>query len=283
MIRIASRGLAEPNRLQRWLLKWSFRWRKRLEPRVIVADGDHRSVFRCETLLDAARPMSLWTKEEGTMRWISAEVRAGDRFMDVGANVGIYTLAAAHRVGAEGRVYAFEPHKPNALTLMRNVAASELSERVTVFGCALSDEPRVLTFHYLSLASGSSGSQLGHRRVAGQSRDFAAAASEVLFATSVDRLIADQVIPVPTLVKIDVDGNELSILRGMRAMLCGSPRPRSVQVELNEGEQEAVVGFLESCGYQLVERHLTAIGKQRVAAGAKIEEIAHNAIFAPYQ
>jgi FkbM family methyltransferase len=164
---------------------------------------------------------------------------------------------------------------------MRNLALSELSDRVTVFGCALSDEPRVLTFNYHSLASGSSGSQLGHRRVAGQSRDFVAAASETLFATSVDRLIADAVIAAPTLVKIDVDGNELQILHGMRALLGGSPRPRSVQVELNEGEQAAIVGFFESCGYRLVERHLTAIGKQRVARGAKIEDIAHNAIFEP--
>lgn len=281
MIRFASKGLAVPNRLQRFVLKSSFRLRRALEPRVILADGDYRSVYKCETLLDAARPMSLWTKEEGTMRWISAEVRAGDIFMDVGANIGIYTLAAAHRLGPGGSVYAFEPHKPSALALMRNLALSELSDRVTVFSCALSDQPRILRFNYFSLASGSSGSQLGHRRIAGEERDFAAVASEMLFATTVDRLIADELISPPSLVKIDVDGNELQILQGMRSLLIGSRRPRSVQVELNVGEQTAIIEFLNGCGYRLVERHLTATGKSLSARGIALERIAHNAIFRP--
>ncbi len=151
------------------------------------------------------------------MRWIDGDVRAGDIFMDIGANFGIYTLASAHRVGKTGKVYAFEPHKMNGITLLRNLEASGLADRVDFFACALSDASTVLPFNYVSLASASSGSQLGHTRVPGASKDFRPVAREMLAAVTIDELMANGSIKAPNLVKIDVDGNEIKILRGMKS------------------------------------------------------------------
>ena len=244
-------------------------------------ENGHLSTFACENAFDAYRPTTLWIKEEGTMRWIDSEVRSGDVFMDIGANIGIYTIAAAHRVGSGGTVYAFEPHKVNALSLLRNVGLSQLSERVRVFSCALSDESRVLEFFYRSLESASTASQLGHTQIPGSDAKFRPVAAEMVFATTVDRLIADGVILPPHLIKIDVDGNEIQILRGMQQLLSGAQRPRAVQVELNVGEQQAITQFMQRCGYELAERHLTFAGKQAQAAGEPLENIAHNGIFRP--
>src|SRR5690606_36929499 len=160
-------------------------------------------------------PLSLWIKEPGTMAWIDREVRAGDRFLDIGANIGIYTIAAGRRVGAEGKVYAVEPHKANVLTLMRNIAANGFEDRVEVLPFALADVCKVLRFNYVSLESASTGSQLGSNRVETSNDTFTTVASEHLPAMTVDDLIAEGAIERPSLVKNDVDGIELAILKGM--------------------------------------------------------------------
>ena len=135
-----SDGRRLPNRLEKILLKAASGLRgDLLLLRVRLDDKGYRSVYSGEQADGNDR--CVVDKEEGTMRWIDGEVRAGDIFMDIGANIGIYTLAAAHRVGKKGRVYAFEPHKVNGITLLRNLEASGLADRVDFFACALSDAP----------------------------------------------------------------------------------------------------------------------------------------------
>lgn len=63
----------------------------------------------------------------------------GDVYVDVGANIGYYTLVAAQRVGPHGKVIAYEPDKDNFALLQANVALNGLSQ-VQVFPCALSDK-----------------------------------------------------------------------------------------------------------------------------------------------
>jgi hypothetical protein len=67
----------------------------------------------------------------------------------------------------------------------------------------------------------------------------------------------------------------------MQGLLRGASRPRAVQVELNVGEEAAITGLLEECGFALTDRHLTYAGKKAQAAGVPLSEIAHNAIFRP--
>jgi FkbM family methyltransferase len=281
MIRLRSKGLSQPTGGQKLLLKLIQSTRRALLAEVRLKDERFDSTFRCETYLEASRPMSLWVKEEGTMRLLDDELREGDVFMDIGANIGIYTIAAAHRVGSGGKVYAFEPHKVSVLSLMRNVAANGFQDRVSVFSCALSDRPAIAEFNYNSVSSGSSGSQLGHTRKAGRDVTFEPVAREMVLATSVDALIADRTVRPPALVKIDVDGNELAILRGMSALLAGPARPRAIQVEINVGEQAAIEQFFTGCGYEQVATHLTTAGKKAAARGRAMEQIAYNAIFRP--
>lgn len=269
------------SRGERFVLRLVNSLRKRLVVRVRLSDRGAAATYLCENIVDAQRPISLWVKEQGTMEWIAAEVGPDDVFMDIGANIGIYSIAAAQRMGAGGTVYAFEPHKVNGLSLLRNVAANDLQERIRFFSCALSDREGMLAFNYASLAAASTASQLGHRRVAGSAAEFAPVATEMVFATSVDRLIEAGTIEPPTLVKIDVDGNEIAILRGMAALLGGKRRPRAVQVELNVGEHDAIAGLMQDAGYALARRHFTHAGKAAQDAGVPIERIAHNAIFAP--
>lgn len=275
----ASDGSRYLGRRERFVMRMMASLRKRLHVVVEVGDRVHQTRYVCETAMDAQRPLSLWIKEAGTMAWIEAEVRPGDVFMDIGANVGIYSLAAAMRMGGEGVVYAFEPHKVNALALLKNVAANGLQERVRVVSCALSDGEGMLDFNYQALGSASSASQFGHRRVPGSADEFVPVASEMVYGSRVDHLVETGAIRAPTLVKIDVDGNELAILRGMTGLLRGRQRPRAVQVELNAGEHDAITAFMTGCGYALARRHDTHEGAKARARGDAPATIAHNAIF----
>jgi len=276
---VSERGRRELNGFEKLWFDAKAALRGALVSEVTIEDGPYRTVFLCENRTQAYRALSLWMKEAGTMEWIDQHVKPGERFLDIGANVGIYTLAAAHRVGAGGRVYAVEPHKPNAVSLMRNVLRNGLQDRVDVLTVALSDQRMIATFNYKDLSPSSTGSQLGATNVSG--KEFRVAASEVVLGLSVDELIDIKAMGAPHHVKIDVDGIELAILRGMSKLLASADRPRTLQVELNVGEHDAVEGFMATNGYRLDHRHFTAIGKKQMAQGKDVAQIAHNAVFMP--
>ena len=246
---------------------------------VKVADGPFSSTFWCENKTDAQRAIAFRLKEVGTMQWIDEEIGEGDIFLDIGANIEIYSIAAGHRVGTNGCVYAFEPHKINAVALLRNIVLSGLSSRIVVFSIPLSGNSEVLQFNYKSLDSASSGSQFGSNRLPGSDKEFRPVASEMAFGMSIDDLIAQGGIQPPTMIKIDVDGNELPILTGMRKLLSGTFYPRVIRVEINAGEEDKIADFLGGCGYQLDKFHYTRSGQRQFDRGVDPKHIAKNAIF----
>jgi FkbM family methyltransferase len=225
--------------------------------------------------------MSLWIKEAGTMRWIDGEVRAGDIFMDIGANIGIYTLAAAHRVGKTGKVYAFEPHKMNGITLLRDLEASGLADRVDFFACALSDASTVLPFNYVSLASASSGSQLGHTRVAGGEPRLQAGGARDAgggHRRRVDGRRNDQGAE-PRENRRRWKRNQDSKRHEKAADRQGPPARPAGGAQCRRADE--IVSFLAECGYALAERHHTRHGEKQIQRGIPLEKVAHNAIFRP--
>jgi len=223
--------------------------------------------FAVETPVEHWRVQTLLTKEEGTIRWLQRVCRPDDIFLDVGANIGIYTIFAARLVRY---VIAVEPHLGNAISLLKNVDLND--GRVMVVTDALGDITGWFPFHYQSLVAGTSGSQLGHTRLE-DGGEFRPARTVSKFTTTVDALGFE-----PTLVKIDVDGNEPDILRGMAKLLTQRP-PRSIQVEVHRDTRDLLDTMLTAYGYRLVERHHTAQGKKRIADGAAELDVAHNAVY----
>ena len=67
---------------------------------------------------------------------------AGDVFVDIGANSGYFSVLAALRVGARGRVFAFEPNPAVRRQLERHIGLNAIADRVTTSELALSDEDR---------------------------------------------------------------------------------------------------------------------------------------------
>jgi FkbM family methyltransferase len=139
--------------------------------------------------------------EQGTEALLRHVLKTGDTFVDVGANVGFYARMASVLVGESGRVFAFEPLS-SALRLSK--MNTESLTNVVVDARALSDHNGEADFHVRyqgdtsSLLPGDAGSRV---RVG---------------VTTLDaRLLSEGVAPTRVdFIKIDVEGAELSVLRG---------------------------------------------------------------------
>jgi FkbM family methyltransferase len=280
-MRIISDGRSwPPHRLvRRWRQFW-FDRRDALACEVEIRDGGETHRFRCAGMLELSRCMGLFTKESGTCEWIQGEVRPGEVFYDIGANIGLYTILAGKRIGPHGKVYGFEPHGPNFARLLDNIALNGLQDVVTPCSVALHDRPGFFSFNYVSSEPGSADSQLATTRRSAET-DYRPEIAELKYAASIDALISDGVLQPPHHVKLDVDGNELFILRGMTCLLRSADRPRSIQVEINKRHKDEIVPFMTEHGYELANRHYTRSGQKRIARGEDPEGYAYNAIFRP--
>jgi len=233
--------------------------------------------FICEDELELWRAKSLLSKEKGTVAWIQREVHVGDVFYDIGASTGIYALLAALQL-VEGQVVAFEPNLLSAASLLRNAAANGFLHRLTVLTSALHDHEGYLPFHYTKLRAGVSGSQLG-QAVSETGELFEPEFTELKHATTVDRLIREKVIRPPTLVKLDVDGNEAAVLAGMEACLRDPQGPRQVQVEMHPETAAALILQMARYGFRERERHRTLFGDEAIARGTDPAKVFYNLIF----
>lgn len=228
------------------------------------------------TVQEKWRAETLLTKEPGTIRWIEANVRPGDVFYDIGSNIGLYALYAAERIG-EGFVYAFEPHISTAKSLLKNVSLNDCGKRIHVVTSALHDTMGFFTFNYRKMGIGSSGHQLGHP-VDEFGRAFIPEATEIKFSVTINAMILMGAIQPATLIKLDVDGNELAILRGMEPWIKTAPL-RSIQVEVHPRDKLQVLQFMEPYGFELTDTHYTAGGQESIATGVPPEKVSHNVVF----
>jgi FkbM family methyltransferase len=244
-----------------------------------LRDADYEYKFVYHTAEEKRRAERLFTKEPGTIRWLTNTLQAGDVFFDIGANIGSYTIFAGHRIGSTGAVYGFEPHLPNAISLLKNIEVNLLRDRVRMIAIPLSDRDAFEEFQYFSLNPSRSHSQLGRSDLAGE--HFDPAATELKHGWRLDTFISSGILPIPNVIKIDVDGLEPGIVSGMSELLHSPQRPRSVQIEV--GEEDAcqhISAHMERAGYVMVERHWTESGRQRVEADPRAE-LPCNTIFEP--
>lgn len=243
--------------------------------------GNYEITFLCRSDLEQMRARTLATKEMGTIDWILSDLKRGQVFYDIGANIGVYSLLAGRHLDGTGLVCAFEPHAVNVSGLLANAKANQLEERLKVFSCALNDCEGFFEFEYSSLNPGAAFNSLIAETdaIPQASKKHNSTIKEMKAAFSVDNLIARGVIPPPHHIKIDVDGIELRIVHGMQALLRGTQSPLSIQVEIDPATAQEVHCLMRSHGYTETFRHDTMAGKKSIEDGASPDTIAHNVIF----
>jgi FkbM family methyltransferase len=267
-----------PHRYLRKFHRWLLTLRQPLARDIEITDGSTAYRFRCETVREFDRCLKLFSKEPGTVAWITTEVKRGQVVYDIGANIGVYTILAARQAGPNGKVYAFEPHAANFARLIDNVIRNNLQEVVIPCCVALDAEAGFSHFNYDSVNAGTSNSQFSADSGA-DTHSQGSEIAELKYATSIDRLMESGRIAPPHHIKIDVDGNEHRILQGMTRLLGSSLAPSTIQVELNEPHTGEILAFLQARQYTLIEKHYTRSATRRMeqTGGNQIEGC--NAIF----
>jgi len=200
---------------------------------VKIVRGDREVEFAVKNATTAWRAQSAMTKEPGTISWIE-EFRPGEVLVDIGANVGIYSLCAARF--NDVRVFAFEPESQNFALLNENIHRNSLDELVTAYCVALSNQTRFDLLYLTEFGAGGSCHSFGASLSPGL-KPRPSPFRQGCFATTLDALVVQGVIPVPQHVKIDVDGIEHKVVGGADATF-RDPRVKSVLVELNSALDE---------------------------------------------
>jgi FkbM family methyltransferase len=154
---------------------------------------------------------------------ISKILRAGEHFVDVGANIGIVTLIASKVVGEHGKVYAIEALPSTRDQLIQNLSLNS-TKNVVVVPFALLDQNRDANFYASEDGNigGSSLSSSGNkaRPVMVEGRTF-------------NSLLADGTIERCDVLKIDIEGAEVLALNGMGSLFERS-KPRAVMIEISD-------------------------------------------------
>ncbi|RQX84314.1 FkbM family methyltransferase [Burkholderia anthina] len=152
--------------------------------------------------------------ERGTRLLIEKLLNPGDCFVDVGANIGMHTLAAARAMGGHGKIIAFEPFGPTKQLLERTIWLNGFSLMTDIHQAAVSNEAGL---HQLFLGAAS-----GHHSIFPLDEDTGMDAPPV----EVPLVRLSDIIPATQnvqLLKIDVEGAELQVLESATPVIENNP------------------------------------------------------------
>jgi FkbM family methyltransferase len=189
----------------------------------------------CDSPIEQWRADTFETKEPETIAWVDS-FEVPFRFIDIGANIGLYSLYCAAKYPGE-LVDAFEPDRRNVARLRENFHLNHFA------GChswrvAIGDTVGLSTFPN-STSVGESGGQLGD-------------GEESVIVITLDAFMMDA---MRTYVKIDVDGQEWAIVQGMMKAI-QKPNIESVLIEINDHAAEIDQAFT-GAGFTVVNRFNT--------------------------
>jgi len=215
-------------------------------PTVTIRGKQHRFMMKLD-LSNWSQRMTYFLGryyEFGVLRVLDATLQPGERFVDIGANIGMITLQARSRVGASGQIDCFEPNPDCVAMIDRHLRLNGIAN-ARVHACALSDRPGTLDLNLTSAHTGTA----TLAEVEGVVRRIAVAVQvgdEVLAAASAA--------PV-RLVKVDVEGFELHVLKGIcRTLTNDKPfvMTELIEEQLAKGGTSVreVTGFLFDLGYE---------------------------------
>jgi len=187
-----------------------------------------------ETKMEKWRYDTFWTKEPETIEYIRS-FRDGSIFFDIGANIGIYSLYCA-ALFRGCLVISFEPHEGNFTRLMDNIRLNDFTRRMIPYKLMVGAETGKKSFISDSTAIGSTGGQMCEP-----------GASCCDLCRSIDDLVWFSFsFPTPNHVKIDIDGQELEVVRGLKKTL---PLIDSLLVEVSSKSKGPITDILTGAGF----------------------------------
>jgi len=146
-----------------------------------------------------------------TQKLLKVVLTQGDTVVDVGGNIGMFSLAAHAAIGEQGKIYAFEPNPAPRKKFERHIELNRLTN-IALEPVALSHEEGEFMLNYPKVNSGEGSlSTLNY-------------ADDDTHSVMVSVKIGDQMLAKvnPRLVKIDVEGAEIAVIKGLRRLIARS-------------------------------------------------------------
>lgn len=183
--------------------------------------------------------------EREEIRFVKKFLKNGGVFIDIGANIGLFSLYAAYNLKKKGHVYAFEPTEKIFERLIENITLNEI-DNVSSIKKAISNSSGKATLN-TSLDGYDAWNSLG---VPTSGASFS---SEVVDTITLDEFVSQEKISAKdiSLIKIDVEGWEIPVIEGGRKLFSGPDAP-VLMVEFTE-ENARAAGFNCQDLYSIVE------------------------------
>lgn len=169
---------------------------------------DPRDLIGVSILRSGAWQPEIWDS-------IFPDLHEGAVFLDVGAHIGYFSMKAAVKVGKTGHVLAFEPN-PETLKLLRDNVAANQARNVIVEPVACTDREQMLTL-YAAARINTGASSLARQNANISTEE--APRSYVVRGRPIDNVVRELNLTRVDAMKIDVEGAEVSVLRGAAATL----------------------------------------------------------------
>ena len=206
--------------------------------------------FYTPTKKTAGRVKKIFRKEPITITWMD-NMKQGDIVIDIGANVGMYSLMSAVSRGT--RVYAFEPEASNYNILCQNIRLNNVGDRVTAYCAGNLDYDG---FSVLNIAQDRDVGPGGSCHTVDEEKNFDLTNMKVAFKQGINTVMLDtfckQMNIIPDHIKMDVDGLEHRVINGGVESI---QKAQTVIIELNTNlkEHNDAVSKMKSLGFKLDE------------------------------
>jgi FkbM family methyltransferase len=213
--------------------------------------------------------------EPPTIKFIESYIQKGFVIFDIGANVGYHTLIFSHLVGENGKVFSFEPEPENFATLNNNILINNIKNVITI-NKAVSDKKAVLDF-YVSNSFNKGTHSLVYNPIQHSE------VSIKIDCLPLNDFIVERSISKIDFIKIDVEGAEHEVIKGMESVIMRF-KP-AMLVEVNNDAQvthglsskelkEYICNFGYDC-YDILDN-----GDLQISAVDKIHNV-ENVVFLP--
>jgi FkbM family methyltransferase len=231
--------------------------------RLLARNGELRvsclgvdAVFKTRNSKQLAFVDYIVTTERDAIEAALCHLRAGHTFLDVGSHYGIFSILASKLVGPTGKVIAVEPHDGARQVLRENLAQNQCAN-VEVLELAFSDKTGAVALTYHENGVGLQPSSDPSSRL------------NLIQGMAGDEALRD--FPIPSAVKIDVEGHEFAVLSGLKRTLSnGDCRLLSIEIHpslLPSGiNEETIIAFIQERGFNVLSQTVRSMEVQIVAS-----------------
>jgi len=167
--------------------------------------------LRADNLVTHFRSNLFFVKEKEVRFFIDKNLSKDNVFFDIGANIGIFSIYAAVRKNAH--VYAFEPEYSNLSLLKENILVNNLINKIYPFSLAIGKDNNITNLHIADTTPGAAVSSISSEKLNKTHESYDVIWKEGVMEMKLDEICA-QLNIIPSMIKIDTDGNEKNVILG---------------------------------------------------------------------